>query len=86
MPVFLNTTGRRTLGIGICDRCARKFPLDDLMEDPETGLMVCAADRDERDPYNLPPRPDDREDLPFTQPDVSIEVKGGVPPVEPRDP
>lgn len=73
MPVYLNTRGRTTLGIGICGRCSRKFSLDDLYSDPNSpGLMVCAADRDEYDPYRLPARQPDNVLLPFLRPDVPI--------------
>ena len=73
MPVYLSTCGKTTLGIGICGRCSRKFSLDDLYSDPNSpGLMVCAADRDEYDPYRLPARQPDNIVLPFTRPDTPI--------------
>ena len=73
MPVYLSTRGKTTLGIGICGRCSRKFSLDDLYSDPNSpGLMVCAADRDEYDPYRLPARQPDNIVLPFTRPDTPI--------------
>jgi hypothetical protein len=73
MPVYLNTRGRTTLGIGICGRCSRKFSLDDLYSDPNApGLMVCDADRDEYDPYRLPARQTENIVLKFTRPDTPI--------------
>lgn len=81
MPIYLNTIGQPTLGIGICDRCNRKFPLAKLMPDPNApGLRVCAEDRDQYDPYRLAPRPPDRIILPFYRPDVSLAVVqvGGI--------
>jgi len=73
MPVYLSTRGKTTLGIGICGRCSRKFSLDDLYSDPNSpGLMVCAADRDDYDPYRLPARQPDNIVLPFTRPDTPI--------------
>lgn len=73
MPLWLDTRGRTTLGIGICDRCRRKFSLDDLMSDPNSpGLKVCAADKDDYDPYRLPPRPPDQISLRFCRPDESL--------------
>jgi hypothetical protein len=73
MPVYLSTRGKTTLGIGICGRCSRKFSLDDLYSDPNSpGLMVCAVDRDEYDPYRLPARQPDNIVLPFTRPDTPI--------------
>lgn len=73
MGLWLNTLGRTTLGIGICDRCRRKFSLDDLSSDPNSpGLKVCAADKDLYDPYRLPPRKADDITLRFVRPDVDI--------------
>lgn len=73
MPQYLNTLGRPYLAIAYCDRCSRKFPLDDLSPDPNSpGLMVCEADRDLFDPYRLPQRPADVINLPFVRSDTSI--------------
>lgn len=73
MPRFLNTLGRSTLGIGICDRCKFKFSLDELRPDGNIpGLRVCEDCCDEFDPWRLPPNVDDRINLPFTRPDVNI--------------
>ena len=75
MPLFLNTRGRSTLGIGICARCSRKMSLDDLRPDPNApGLMVCDADRDLLDPYRLPAREPESISLPFVRPDVPLTV------------
>lgn len=72
MPKFLDTTGNPSLAVGICDRCARKFPIGELLPDPNyPGLRVCKDDRDDFDPWRLParktenvtvrdPRPDER--------------------------
>mgnify|MGYP006266422753 CR=1 FL=1 len=76
MPVFLDTTGRSTLAIGVCDRCNRKMSLDDLYPDGNSpGLRVCLADRDELDPYRLPARQTEKITLPFVRPDVNIAVQ-----------
>ena len=73
MPIFLDTSGRSTLGIGICDRCSRKFPLEELFADPNTpGLRVCEDDLDEYDPYRLPARKTEDLTLRFTRPDVPL--------------
>ena len=73
MSRYLNTRGRATLGIGICDRCRKKFPLDQLLEDPNApGLRVCAADRDVLDPYRLPAPGPDIITLRFVRPDVQL--------------
>ena len=72
-PLYLDTTGQPTLGIGICGRCSRKFPLAELSSDPNfPGLMVCAADKDDYDPYRLAPRAPDQIVLPFNRPDTSV--------------
>lgn len=73
MPLYLNTRGHPTLGIGLCARCSRKFPLDQLYSDPNSpSLMCCKADVDQFEPWRLPPRPPDNMLLPFVRPDVSI--------------
>lgn len=73
MPMFLNTRGRSTLGIGVCSRCSRKFPLDKLNPDPNyPGLRVCDADRDHFDPYRLPARQPESITLPFARTDTPI--------------
>lgn len=86
MPKYLDTRGHTTLGIGICDRCKIKFPLDELGPDPNTpGLRVCIDDRDEYDPWRLPAREADQITLPFVRPDAPLTgppnwVIGGIPP------
>jgi len=73
MSKWLDTTGKSTLGIGICDRCKKKFSLDDLYEDPNSpGLRVCWADRDIFDPWRLPPRETEDITLQFYRPDESL--------------
>ena len=75
MPLFLNTRGNPTLGIGICGRCSQKFPLHKLGPDPNApGLMVCEADKDQLDPYRLPARQVEEINLPFLRPDVPLTV------------
>jgi hypothetical protein len=73
MSVYLDTRGKSNLGIGICDRCSRKFSLTELMSDPNSpGLRVCREDVDQLDPYRLPPRQPDTITLPFVRPDTPI--------------
>lgn len=73
MPVFLDPRGKSTYGIGICGRCSRKFSLDDLYSDPNIpGLKVCLADRDQFDPYRLPPRTPENITLRFVRPDTDL--------------
>lgn len=72
MPIWLNTRGKTTLGIGECDRCHAKRPLDELVPDGNApGLRVCKLRCcDEFDPYRLPARQPDLLTLPFYRPIV----------------
>ena len=73
MPKYLDTSGNSTLGIAICARCSRKFPLGELQPDPNyPALMVCRDDVDQYDPYRLAPRPADQIVLPFVRPDLPL--------------
>ncbi len=74
MSLYLDTTGNATLAIGICARCNCKFPLGELMPDPNLGdgFRVCAADKDLFDPHRLPPRKTENIALRYPRPDVSI--------------
>jgi hypothetical protein len=73
MPVFLDTRGKSTLGIGICGRCSRKMSLDDLYPDPNyPGLRVCKDDIDEYDPYRLPARQPEVISLQYPRPDTPL--------------
>ena len=73
--VFLDTTGNSTLGIGICSRCQFKFPLGELMDDPNIpNFKVCRADRDDFDPYRMPARQSDVIAPPFVRPDTPLDT------------
>lgn len=73
MAVFLDTSGNASLGIAICGRCSRKFPIGDLYPDPNyPGLRVCKDDVDEYDPYRLPPRQPEDIALRFPRPDTPL--------------
>jgi len=73
MGKWLNTRGRPSLAIGVCGRCNRKFPINDLRPDPNIpALMVCDKDRDQFDPYRLPARQTENITLRFPRPDVSV--------------
>ena len=75
MSIYLDPTGQPTFGIAICARCSIKFLLSELSPDPNfPGLMVCAADKDEYDPYLLPARQPDQIVLPFNRPDKNIDT------------
>lgn len=69
-------TGWPWYAVGICDRCNRRFPLHELIEDGNLpGLRVCREDWDELDPYRLPARQTENITLPFVRPDVPIAVQ-----------
>lgn len=71
MSAYLDTRGLSIIAIGICGRCSLKFPLIDLIEDPNSpGLLVCKDDVDDYDPYRLPPRETEIITLEFPRPDV----------------
>lgn len=68
-------TGWPWYAVGICDRCNRRFPLHELIQDGNLpGLRVCRDDWDQLDPYRLPARQPDNLVLPFVRPDVDIAV------------
>ena len=73
MTVFLDTRGEPTLGIGLCARCSKKFPLAELSPDPNApGLMVCRKDLDDFDPWRLAARTPENITLPFVRPDEPL--------------
>jgi len=80
MSEWLDPSGHTTYGIGLCDRCHEKFPLDQLFPDPNSpGLRVCFADLDVYDPYRLPARQTENIALPFTRPDSPLtDVRPGT--------
>jgi hypothetical protein len=66
-------TGWPWYAVGICDRCNRRLPLHELIEDGNLpGLRVCRDDWDELDPYRLPARQTENISLPFVRPDVPL--------------
>lgn len=74
MPVFLDTRGKASLAIGLCDRCKRKFPIDELKPDPNSpGLLVCRDDRDQFDPWRLPPRQTEDISIKRARPEEPLE-------------
>ena len=78
MPIFLDTTNKPKLAIGICDRCKLKFPIGDLIPDRDKpGLLVCRKDNDVKDPWKLPFVPKDANiGLPRARPDTPIPING----------
>lgn len=75
MSIYLDPRGKTSYGIGICDRCRRKFSITDLHPDRNTpGLIVCDADNDVFDPWRLPARQSEDITLPYYRPDVPLGV------------
>ena len=73
MPVYLDTRGNSVLSVAICDRCSRKFAYTELMPDPNfPGMRVCAADKDNFDPWRLPAIQTENIALRFPRPDISV--------------
>lgn len=75
MPVegFLDTRGKQWLGVALCDRCKRKFPIEELWSDRNIPtLKVCRDDIDDFDPYRLPAREGEQVALRYPRPDEAI--------------
>jgi hypothetical protein len=73
MPLYLDTRGNSSLAVGICGRCSRKFPIGELVSDPNyPGLRVCRDDADQFDPYRLPARQTEDISLQYARPDTPL--------------
>lgn len=83
MPIFIDPSGHTNFGVGLCDRCKVKMPLDRLWPDPNyPGLRVCEKDRDVFDPWRLPARQTERINLPFVRPDIPVDQGVGGPDID----
>lgn len=75
MPRYLDTRGKPSLSVAVCDRCKLKYALSDLKADRNApGMLVCDECNDVLDPYRLPARQTERVDSPNARPDEPIEV------------
>lgn len=74
MPIFLDTQGKTSLAIAICDRCRMKRAYSDMQNDPNfPGLRVCNQGcADQYDPYRLPARQTERIQLRYARPDAAL--------------
>lgn len=80
MSYYLDTRGLAVISVGICGRCSLKFPSVDLEPDPNSpGLMVCREDRDDLDPWRLPPREVEDITLLFVRPDDQLATTSVAP-------
>jgi hypothetical protein len=95
MSLYLNTRGNSRLAIGICGRCSRKFPLDELSPDLNApGLLVCGSPgamtgkgtwvggygcADMLDPYRLPPHEVEMVTLLMPRPDTKLTTTSVAP-------
>ncbi len=86
MSVFLSTTGNTSLAVGICGRCSRKVPYDELRPDGNVpGLRVCGDGcSDQFDPYRLPARQTENIALRFSRPDTPLYEGAAVSPPAPE--
>lgn len=74
MSRYLNTLGNGSVAVAICDRCKFKFPIGNLISDPNSpGLRVCKDTcADQYDPWRLPPRRTEDISLEFPRPDEPL--------------
>lgn len=73
MAKFLDTRGRSSIAIAICERCSTKTPIVDIAADRDSGgLRVCGPCNDEVDPYKLPPRSPENIALQYPRPDEPL--------------
>jgi len=71
---FLDTRGKQWLAVGLCDRCKRKFPLEELWSDRNNpALKVCKEDLDDYDPWRLPARAGEQIALRYARPDEGLD-------------
>ncbi len=70
---YLNTIGKQYLAIAICDRCKRKFPIEELHSDPNSpALKVCVDDLDVLDPWRQPTPAPEQVALMHPRPDEDL--------------
>lgn len=78
MPLYIDTRGKTSVAIGVCDRCKMKRALVDLTEDLDSrGLQVCRGlgsngCQDQLDPYKLPARRSENISLRRPRPDEPL--------------
>jgi len=83
MSLWLDTRGKTSLAIAICDRCKMKASVTDMVPDPNSpGVYAHAYCIDQYDPWRLPPR--ETEDITVSHPRPDLPLS--APTVMPGDP
>ena len=73
MALYLDTTGKSSVAIAVCDRCRFRFALDDLKTDRDKpGLRVCDECNDQIDAWKLTPRATEDITLRYPRPDEPL--------------
>lgn len=76
MPRYLDTRGKTSVAVAVCDRCHMKRALTDLVPDRNSpGLRVCTTGMgcdDDYDPWRLPARKSEDITLRFPRPDEPL--------------
>ena len=75
MSLYLPVRTKGSAAVAICQRCQKKFYMDELVKDPNNGMWVCKEDQDIFDPWRLPARQTENISLDHPRPDVDISVK-----------
>ncbi len=77
MPRYLDTRGKTSVAVAICDRCKMKRSITELMSDPNSlGLRVCTNGQgcvDLFDPWRLPARQTENITLRYPRPDAPLD-------------
>lgn len=73
MSLYLDTSGKPSAAIGVCDRCHMKMAYSDMVSDPNSpGLRMHEHCVDRFDPYRLPARATEDIALPAARPDEPL--------------
>ena len=72
MSLYLPIRSKGKVAISVCARCQTKMYYDDLVQDPNNKIWVCAECRDIYDPWRLPARQAEDISLQHPRPDVEL--------------
>lgn len=74
MPLYLDTHGKPSAAVAVCDRCHFKMALSDMISDPNSpGLRVHPHCADQYDPWRLPARQTEDIALRYPRPDEPLD-------------